>query len=126
MARAVLCLKCSLELGVLRMFLGDTAPSLGLLARGSSAFPMCCFTRALEHLGGDGAAALGVTGGGSGGVGTSVVTLAQTLFSVSFGRLFLQKMSRKSDNNNILDISLAQKGNRNSMGMPGLLIHPQR
>ncbi|OPJ84022.1 serine/threonine-protein kinase 32C [Patagioenas fasciata monilis] len=30
---------------------------------------------------------------------------------MSFGKLFLQKMSRKSDNNNILDISLAQKVN---------------
>lgn len=55
--------------------------------------------------------------------------LAQILFSVSFGKVFwalLQKMSHKSDNNNILDISLAQKGNRNSMGTRGLLIHPQR
>lgn len=63
---------------------------------------------------------------GTGAVGASVAELAQTLFSISFGKLFLQKMSRKSDNNNILDISLAQKGNRNSTGMRGLLIHPQR
>lgn len=53
----------------------------------------------------------------------------QALFSAPFGkvcRVLLQKMSRKSDNNNILDISLAQEDNRNSTGMCGLLIHPRR
>lgn len=55
--------------------------------------------------------------------------LASMLFSISFGkivRVLLQKMSHRSDNNNILEISRAEKDNRNSAGMCGLLIHPQR
>lgn len=55
--------------------------------------------------------------------------LASMLFSISLGkivRVLLQKMSHRSDNNNILEISRAEKDNRNSAGMCGLLIHPQR